>query len=294
MTFNDNANLGGSKVRRRGRTTGMAVGGGGIGVVLLFVLSQFLGVDLTGLAGGGSGVAPQDNSVVGDPSCETGQDANENVDCRMDGAYVSLDAYWGSEAGKLGISYHAPGFVLFDQATSTGCGSATSASGPFYCPPDETIYIDTTFYDVLRSRFGASGGPLAELYVVAHEWGHHIQQLSGAFAAADRTDTGPGSDSIRLELQADCFAGAWAAAASTTTDSSGVPFLKPITTAQVQDALNAAATVGDDRIQEASGAEVQPESWTHGSSEQRQRWFSTGYEAGAGACDTFAPAESAL
>lgn len=291
MTFNDNASLGGSKVRRRGRTTGLAVGGGGIGVVVLFLVSQFLGVDVTGLVGGGTG---SDNSVIGDSSCQTGEDANENVSCRMDGAYVSLDDYWGAEAGKIGVDYHAPGFVLFEQGVSTACGSASSATGPFYCPPDETIYIDTSFYDVLRERFGASGGPLAELYVVAHEWGHHIQQLSGAFAAADRSDTGPGSDGIRLELQADCFAGAWAAAASTTADESGVPFLKPITQAQITDALNAASTVGDDNIQRSSGGEVEPESWTHGSSEQRQRWFSTGFDGGAGACDTFAPATADL
>lgn len=286
MTFNDNSDLRGSKVQRRGRTTGVAVGAGGGVVILLFLLSQMLGVDLTGLAGTGTDTGTQPQASA--PACDTGAEANASVDCRMDGAYVSLDAYWAEEAPALGIDYAVPGFVLFEGGTQTGCGAASSASGPFYCPPDQTLYIDTSFYDDLRSRFGASGGPLAELYVVAHEWGHHIQQESGSFATTDRTDTGPGSDTIRLEVQADCYAGAWAGAASTTLDANGVPFLEPITQAQVTDALDAAAAVGDDRIQQASGVDVQPETWTHGSAEQRQRWFVTGYEGGAGACDTFA------
>jgi len=287
MTFNDNSNIGGNKVRRRGRTTGIAVGGGGIGVIALFLISSFLGVDLTGLAGGqgGTGAAPEDTPLVG---CETGADANESVDCRVGGAYASLDVFWAENAASVNADYHSPEAFLFDQSTTTGCGNATSATGPFYCPPDESIYIDTSFYDELRSRFGATGGPLAELYVVAHEWGHHIQNLNGSFANADRSDTGPGSDTIRLEVQADCFAGAWVAGASTTKDASGVAFLQAPTEAQIADALDAASVIGDDRIQESAGVEVQPETWTHGSSEQRQRWFLTGLQGGPTACDTFA------
>ncbi len=284
MTFNDNSNIGNNRVRRRGRATGLAVGGGGVGVVVLFLVSQFLGVDLTGLAGGQQGPAPAESSLEG---CESGADANASVDCRMGGASLSLDDFWAEQAPAIGLDYRQPEFVLFEGGTTTACGNATSATGPFYCPPDETVYVDTSFFQELRDRYGANAGPLAELYVVAHEWGHHMQQVAGSFEGADRTDTGPGSDAIRLELQADCFAGAWVAGASQTDDDTGVAYLQPPTEQQMADALSAASAVGDDRIQQASGGGVDPESWTHGSSEQRQRWFLTGHGGGVGACDTF-------
>jgi predicted metalloprotease len=285
MTFNPNSDIGGGKVSRRGRNTGIAVGGG-LGVIALFVLSQFLGVDLTGLVGGGGGDPAASDSAL--TECQTGQDANERIDCRMKGAAASLDAYWQEEAPNVGLDYASPQpIVLFSQGTSTGCGSASSATGPFYCPPDQTIYIDTSFYDQLESQFGAEGGPLAEMYVVAHEWGHHIQNLAGILERAQDGDTGPTSNSVRTELQADCFAGSWAAAASQTVDENGVPFLQPITRDQYAQAIDAAAAVGDDRIQEATQGQVNPHSFTHGTSEQRVNWFETGYEQGAGACDTF-------
>jgi predicted metalloprotease len=285
MTFDDNANLGGNRVSHRGRNTGLAVGGGGIGVVAIVLLSQLLGVDLTGLLGGGAGGQPTETAIEG---CDTGADANASTQCRMEGAAVSLDAFWANE---LGTQYTEPPFVLFDQATSTGCGNATSAVGPFYCPPDQTVYIDLSFYNDLQNRFGAEGGPLAEMYVVAHEWGHHIQNITGIMNQAQRGDTGPASDAVRLELQADCFAGAWAANASEVPDESGVPFLQPITDAQIADALSAASAVGDDRIQEATQGQVTPHSFTHGTSEQRQRWFLVGFKQGAGACDTFSASQ---
>jgi uncharacterized protein len=283
MTFNPNADIGGGKASKRGRNTGIAVGGG-LGVIALFVLSQFLGVDLTGLVGGGA--APETESSL--EQCQTGADANENVECRMVGASASLEAYWQQEGPAIGLDYVGPqDFVLFSGATTTGCGSASSATGPFYCPPDQTIYIDVTFYDELRSRFGSSGGPLAEMYVVAHEWGHHVQNLAGILERAQDGQTGPTSNAVRVELQADCFAGAWAANASEVPDESGVPFLQPLTDAQIADALSAASAVGDDRIQEATQGQVSPHTFTHGTSEQRQRWFMTGFHEGAGACDTF-------
>ena len=287
MTFNPNSDIGGGKVSKRGRNTGIAVGGG-LGVIALFVLSQFLGVDLTGLVGGGA--APETESSL--EQCQTGADANANVECRMVGAAASLEAYWSQEAPELGLDYTGPqDFVLFDQATTTGCGSASSATGPFYCPPDQIIYIDVSFYDELRGRFGSSGGPLAEMYVVAHEWGHHIQNLAGILERSQDGQTGPTSNAVRTELQADCFAGAWAANASEVPDESGVPFLQPITDAQIADALSAASAVGDDRIQEATQGQVTPHSFTHGTSEQRQRWFLVGFKQGAGACDTFSVAQ---
>ena len=283
MTFNPNADIGGGKASKRGRKTGIAVGGG-LGVIALFLLSQFLGVDLTGLVGGGA--APETESSL--EQCQTGADANENVECRMVGASASLEAYWQQAGPEIGLNYVGPqDFVLFSGGTTTGCGSASSATGPFYCPPDQTIYIDVTFYDELRSRFGSSGGPLAEMYVVAHEWGHHVQNLAGILERAQDGQTGPTSNAVRVELQADCFAGSWAANASEVPDESGVPFLQPLTDAQIADALSAASAVGDDRIQEAMQGQVNPHTFTHGTSEQRQRWFMAGFNDGAGACDTF-------
>ena len=285
MTFNPNADIGGGKTSKRGRNTGIAVGGG-LGVIALVIVSQLLGVDVTGLLGGGGGQPAAEDSALAE--CQTGQDANERIDCRMKGAAASLEDYWVDAAPTIGVAYASPqGFVLFTDAVATGCGNASSATGPFYCPPDQTLYVDTTFYDQLESQFGASGGPLAEMYVVAHEWGHHIQNLAGILERAQDGQTGPTSNSVRTELQADCFAGSWAAAASQTTDERGVPFLQPITRDQYAQAIDAAAAVGDDRIQEATQGQVSPHSFTHGSSEQRVRWFETGYEDGVQACDTF-------
>ncbi len=289
MTFNPDSNIGSGRVSRRGRNTGIAVGGGGIAVVILALISPMLGVDLTPLAGmfGGDG-SSQTTTSDHLAECETGADANENVECRMKGAAASLDAYWAGAFAQEGITYRSPAdFVLFSGSTSTGCGTASSATGPFYCPPDETIYVDTGFFDQLRQQFGASGGPLAEMYVVAHEWGHHIQNVLGTMDNLNLQQTGATSDSVRLELQADCYGGSWAKNASTVKDANGVPFLQPITKQQINDALNAASVIGDDRIQEMSGGQVQPETWTHGSSDQRVKWFSIGYDKGPTACNTF-------
>jgi predicted metalloprotease len=291
MSFNDDARIDPSKVKRRRRNIGVGAGGGGLVAIALVVISQITGVDLSGLApvlGGGTSQGGQPSSDESLESCTTGADANASIDCRMVGAATSLSDYWTATAPSLGITDYAdPDFYLFDSATDTGCGQATSAVGPFYCPPDVAIFIDTTFYEELRSKYGASGGPLAEMYVVAHEWGHHIQSYTGALAKAQDGQTGPTSNGVRVELQADCYAGAWAAAASNTDDASGTPLLEKITDAQVADALSAAAAVGDDRIQ---GTTANSETWTHGSSDSRQRWFTTGFNGGPAACDTFSPA----
>ena len=285
MTFNDNAKIDPSRVSRRGRNTGIAVGGGGFLVIGLFILSQLLGVDLTGLAGGGQPQGGGSDEPL--TQCDTGSEANASIDCRMAGAADSLDTYWAKELPSLGAEYHSTNIILFTDQTSTGCGGATSAVGPFYCPADETIYIDVAFFDELRSRFGSSGGPLAEMYVVAHEWGHHIQNITGIMSGLNLQDTGPSSDAVRLELQADCFAGAWVGAAPSIKDENGVSFLAPVTDAEIRDALSAAAAVGDDRIQSSTSGQVNPEAWTHGSSESRQKWFATGFQGGPDACNTF-------
>ncbi|MCL3861956.1 neutral zinc metallopeptidase [Actinotalea sp. K2] len=280
MTFNEGARLDSSRVRTSRGGRGVAVGGG-LGVLALVVLSQLLGIDLTALGDGlsqGSATSEATSAVEG---CETGADANQDVSCRVVGALNSLDAYWAQALPAAGKEFVQPGAEIFEVSVQTGCGNATSAVGPFYCPADQSMYIDTGFYDDLRTRFGSSGGPLAEMYVVAHEYGHHIEQITGLMDQADRTGTGPGSDSVRIELTADCLAGMWARNASTVPDPvSGVPFLQPLTPEEIADALSAAAAVGDDRIQEQATGTVSPEAWTHGSSEQRQQWFLVGFEGG--------------
>lgn len=291
MTFNEGGSFRSDRVRKRTGGRGGAVVGGGVGVIAVVLLSQLLGVDLTGLFGGGS--SPSAETETGLVDCETAERANTDSECRYGWTIESLDAYWGTVLPEqTQVAYTLPGAVAFSGATTTACGSASSATGPFYCPPDQTIYVDVDFFAVLRDRYGSSGGPLAEEYVVAHEVGHHIQQITGVMDAADRSGTGPESDSVRIELMADCLAGMWAGAAATTVDpETGAPFLAPITEADLADALSAAEAVGDDRIQEASSGQVDPEAWTHGSAEQRQRWFMTGYTGGSFArCDALSAA----
>lgn len=292
MTFNEKSDISGGRVSKRGRNVGIAAGGGGLAVIVLFIISQFVGVDLTGLAGPAQPQQVEPGQAL--EQCQTGADANANVECRVVGAAASLDAFWAEELPAMGGEYTPTSVQLFDGSTNTACGAATSATGPFYCPGDQLIYLDTSFYAELRDRYGSSGGPLAEMYVLAHEWGHHIQDIAGILSQAQDGQTGEGSNAVRVELQADCFAGAWVGAASSTTDNAGEPFLNPVTKEQINDALSAAAAVGDDRIQEATQGQVQPHTFTHGTSEQRQRWFTTGYSDGAGSCNTFAPSDGEL
>lgn len=292
MTFNKGARLDTSKVRRGGggrRSRGGIAVGGGIGtLLLLFVLSQFVGIDLTQFidvdAGGGQSTVVEDTALA--EKCRTGDDANLDVECRMVGAANSLEDYWSQELPRHGVEYRSPTMELFTGQTTTGCGAATSAVGPFYCPADEGVYLDVGFFDVLTRQLGADEGALSQMYVVAHEWGHHVQNIVGTMSQIDRRATGATSDAVRLELQADCYAGVWAGAASATTDAGGQAFLQPFTEQELANALSAAAAVGDDRIQAQQGR-VTPETWTHGSAEQRQKWFITGMQSGPGACDTF-------
>lgn len=293
MTFNDNARIDTSKVQRRrgGRTA--AVGGGSLlGVVVLFFASQLLGVDLTPLAGmiTGGDTSQSSEQTVDLDNCKTGAAANTDDNCRMAAATDSLDRYWGDQFSS---GYHAPGVVLYSGATNSGCGTASAAVGPFYCPTDQKIYVDTAFFSTLRSDFGATAGPLAQMYVLAHEWGHHISNLTGQLGQVGQ-DTGAASGSVRLELQADCYAGAWVKDASTVKDSNGNTFMQPVTREEINDALNAAAAVGDDNIQQRAGQNVNPDGFTHGSSEQRQRWFAKGYESGPNSCDTFSVSANSL
>jgi predicted metalloprotease len=283
MTFNPDAQLDPRQVKDvRGRRMGgggLAVGGGGLGIIVVIAF-LLLGGDPSALIATDPGGAAQPNSSVLE-GCKTGADANARADCRIVGFVNSIQAYWTAEYKKSGKTYQPAQTFLYTGGVNTGCGAASSAVGPFYCPPDMAIYIDLGFFDELQSRFGAEGGPLAEAYVVAHEYGHHIQNLEGTLQAGGG-GTGAESQAVRTELQADCYAGVWVHNAASTG------FLKPPTEAEIRQALSAAAAVGDDRIQEQTQGQINPEAWTHGSAEQRQHWFTVGYETGVPVkCDTF-------
>ena len=288
MSFNDNVQLDPSQVQdRRGMGTGVKVGGG-IGGGLVLLVALLLGINpnmLGGLTDGGTSGQSQGTA----PACSTGADADARLDCRITGTVNSLNAFWPGYLKQYNVQYPRPEAVIFSGGTNTGCGAATSDVGPFYCPTDTTAYFDPGFFQELVDRFGSSGGPLAQEYVVAHEFGHHVQNLLGDLNKAQQDPQGPESGSVRTELQADCYAGLWAKYASTTPNpETGQPYLEPLTQQDVNDALSAAASVGDDRIQKAATGRVSPEGWTHGSSEERQRWFTRGYQSGdINQCDTF-------
>ena len=266
----------------------MAIGGGLTGLVIV-VVALLLGVNP-------GSVLPQDQGPYVDSGveapgfdlsqCRTGEDANNIVQCRVVATGNSVDAVWE----QLTRGYTRPRVQLFRGQTNTGCGPATSDVGPFYCPVDQTAYFDTDFFEVLRTQFGSSGGPFAQEYVVAHEFGHHVQDLQGTLGRAQQGAQGAMGNGVRTELQADCYAGVWAHYASITKqEGTDVPFLEPLSDKDIADALSAASSVGDDRIQAAATGRVNPESWTHGSSEQRQHWFTIGYQTGdPNKCDTFA------
>jgi predicted metalloprotease len=277
MTFKRGARLDPGQVRDLRGKGGIALGGG-IGGVILLVVVMLLGGDPAQIPVGalnGQTIGDEGTSEV-DAECQTGADANERDDCRIVGYVNSIQDYW---AGALDGYRQAP-TTFFTGSVQTGCGGASSAVGPFYCPPDESVYIDLGFFEQLQAQFGAEGGPFAEAYVIAHEYGHHVQNLTGVLGSGG--GSGAESRAVRTELQADCFAGVWAFHAVETN------YLEPITDAQVAQALDAAAAVGDDRIQAQTQGQVDPERWTHGSSEQRQQWFTVGQQSGDPRdCDTF-------
>jgi uncharacterized protein len=274
----------------RGRRTGpggLALGGGGAGVAVLVIYL------LITLLSGGDGLgqlAPLDDRQVGQgdtPSevsqeCRTGEDANERQDCRIVAVVNSVQRFWDGVFQRSGRQYPYVDTVFFTDQVQTQCGVATSQVGPFYCPGDQQVYIDLGFFDELQSRLGAGGAPFAQAYVIAHEYGHHVQNQLGVLDRIGNDRQGPESRAVRSELQADCYAGVWAANAVETA------LIEELTQADINEGLDTAAAIGDDRIQEQTQGQVNPESWTHGSSEQRRRWFSRGYEEKRPAvCDTF-------
>jgi len=238
---------------------------------------MFLGVDpsvLLGDTSSGSDGYYQDAADLAS-ECQTGADANQREDCQLVGYVNSIQAFWASELPQYGMNYVPAQTVLFSGSTEAACGFASSASGPFYCPRDQMVYVDLSFFDTLVSRLGARGGPLAMAYVIAHEYGHHIQNLFGVLNTSGMIrDTGPDSEIVFTELQADCLAGIWLHHATETG------YITNLTREDIIQALDAAVSVGDDRIQQQTQGYIVPDAWTHGSSEQRLEALQDGLASG--------------
>lgn len=269
----------------RGGGRGGQVGLGTIVLVVLFVvLSQCTGLSLPG---GGVSSGGADTQTTNE--CRTGEDANASDACAIDLFTTSVQNYWKQAYPReVGEEYDVVKTVRFQGSTDSGCGRASSQMGPFYCPNDQLVYLDTTFFDdMLEGQLGAEGGTFAIGYVIAHEYGHHIEDQLGLLGRV-RTQKGPNSDAVRIELMADCLAGVWARGAQETTDSEGVQIIEQLTQDDIDRAIDAAEAVGDDRIQQRSTGRVDTESFTHGSAEQRKRWFNRGMDQGTiKSCDTF-------
>ncbi len=295
------AEKGSKYVRDRRRSTGgggrgrapVAVGGG-LGAILIAILGLLFGGGLGGGDGTSFGLDATATTLGGQVDAGGGVatvDPDADTVEYMEFLMIDIQDTWDAYFDEAGLTYQPTILNVFSGSVQTGCGNATSAVGPFYCPApnDMEVYIDLDFFDELSTRFGAPGD-FAQAYVVAHEVGHHLQSILGisdAVRNAQAQDPGNKNEySIRQELQADCFAGVWAFSASNRlTRESGVPIIEP---GDINEGLEAAASVGDDRIQAQSGMSVDPHTWTHGSSEQRISWFRVGYETGdPEACDTF-------
>ncbi|MGI5244299.1 KPN_02809 family neutral zinc metallopeptidase [Dactylosporangium sp. CA-139066] len=307
MEFNDDADLDTSQVSdQRGSGGGgfgggggggfgglgglpIPIGGGKVGCLITIVILAIVvcgGYFGRGMLGGGGGNSGQgDNTNINQQCDKSNKDRFKNADCRNVLYINSVQAYWKTEMpAAFGKQYTPAKTVFFSNRVNTGCGAADSGVGPFYCPADSQVYIDLTFYNELSSRFGATG-EFAAPYVLAHEYGHHIQNLLGTNAQAQQ---GANSASVRLELQADCYAGTWANHATETKDPQGDALFKSITEQDVAEAVQAAESIGDDTIQKKAGGRVNPDAFTHGTSAQRKKWFLQGFNTGdPRQCDTF-------
>ncbi len=273
---------------------GMKAGGGVAGIVIIVIILavNFLMNGQSPAIGG-----PLDTrQMVAEgadsgryANCKTGEDAQNDTDCARVLVENSLRDYWAATLpDQADVDFVPATMETFTGAINTGCGQATSAVGPFYCPPDQRIYLDTTFFaDVLQQQLNGPSGDFVEPYVIGHEYGHHIQNLLGTMSRV-KTQQGPRSDAVRLELQADCYAGMWVKSATSTQDATGEPLILDLSDQDIKDAIAAASAVGDDKIQQQTQGQVTKETWTHGSAASRMKWFQTGYQQGSlRACDTW-------
>jgi hypothetical protein len=273
-----------SNVEDRRGLGGVGVGGIGLGGIAILVVGYFLGVDPRTLLGVAEQVSQQAPAREAPARATPQADPTEQFVAKV---LHSTETVWGATFQRAGSTYRDPRLVLYTGSTPTACGSGRAAMGPFYCPNDEKVYLDLSFFDDLRTRFHAPGN-FPEAYVIAHEIGHHVQKLSGTFDRAEALrNRGSRADanrnSVRMELQADCYAGVWANKAGNRAR---------ISDADIEQGLAAATAIGDDRLQKQSQGYVVPESFTHGSSAQRVRWFKRGIDTGdVGQCDTFSAAE---
>ena len=269
----------GSGGGRRGTT--VALGGGA--AILVAIVAMLFGLNPSDLLGGTTAGTPTAAETNPFAHCKTVTDISKDRDCRFVAYTNSIQAFWA----KAYNGYQQTQTRVFNGQVTTGCGTATAEVGPFYCPADKVVYLEGTFFDqMLKGQLGARGGDAAEAYVIAHEYGHHISDLTGTLAKAQSYQgTGPKSAQVRLELQADCYAGVWLANATKDPASP----IQAITADDLANAVDAAKAVGDDRIQLRSTGQVSPESWTHGSSAMRRKWLAVGFNSGdANKCDTFA------
>ncbi len=288
MKFNRSAKLDSDQVRdRRGVSgRGMAVAGGAGGIIVaLIALLTGGAIDLGG--GGGGDDASTSQAGTLEQQCQTGADIETNPECRFVAYVTSVQDFWDAEFARRGGRYTPAATNVFTGGVQTACGAASSSSGPFYCPGDQQVYLDLNFFATLEQRFGGGGGDFAEAYVLAHEYGHHVQNLTGQMDSV-RPGQGAESGAVRLELQADCYAGIWARHATQTPDQEGNVLITELDQQDIAEGLDAARIVGDDYIQERFQGTVSPETWTHGSSADRQKWFAQGFQTGRmEACDTF-------
>ncbi len=275
----DPSQMGGGGGGGRGGT--IAVGGGAS--ILVIILAMFLGFDPGALLGAGS-AAPADTSGTNSEyaNCQSGADIQSNPECRYVAYTNSIQSYWQQALP----GYKMTKTVTFDGVISTACGQATADVGPFYCPGDQLVYLDKSFFATQMPQLGAKGGDAAEAYVIAHEYGHHIQNLTGVMSKVQSggQQSGQNSPQVRLELQADCYAGVWLRYAA--GDTNGI--IAKVEQDDLDRAVQAAEVVGDDHIQRMSAGRVDPSQWTHGSSEMRRKWLGQGFNSGdPNTCNTF-------
>ncbi len=285
MQYNSGAQLDPSQMGGGGGRRGGAVAVGGGASILVILVALVLGFDPGALLGAVSGApaAPATPTSSDYAHCRTGADIAANPDCRYVAYTNSIQSYWQQALP----GYEVTKTVTFNRAISTGCGQATADVGPFYCPADHLVYLDTSFFATQLPQLGAHGGDAAEAYVIAHEYGHHIQNLTGVMSKVQSGGqrTGASSPQVRLELQADCYAGVWLRYAS--GDPTGI--ITSVTQDDIDRAVDAAEVVGDDHIQRMSAGRVDSSQWTHGSSQMRKKWLSQGFTIGdPNQCNTFA------